>query len=592
MSPSLVQRFCLVCLFMGPAGFLMSGCTHAGGAPRFTAESVAAPKLVETNIEAPQPLVDRVDPVQATAGPVGAPQVTLTRDGAILTALLHNRTVEVAELGPEMDATYLDEARGAFDPALLSVLSTGKDVRQAYPSSSTSTTSFSSGGSSGGSALTLGSVLSLVQQAQRLQRSFEKARSTVENTETTADTRVTQLLPTGTEVFLSGAFSDRDTARALDLVEGTVTVGVVQPLLRGAGRDVNLAALRQARNTAARSEHVFRKTLLDTMQQVERAYWELVLSAQVLDIRQFGVELAGQLLLREQDLLSVGKAIQGDVLQAEAEQALRTADLAGAKASVRSANLRLVRLLNPEDAPGWDIQFAPAEAPQVAEVAHNAQASEELALRYRPELAQVRLELANLDLNVLRARDGMLPRVDVVGAYGRVSRGSERGDALNRLDSSDYDNYSIGLEMQTSLTNRTEKARYRRAKLAVTQGERIIADAEQAVAEEVRQAIVTVEEQWQRLQATSVAVNGQTEVVRITQGRREVGKATNLDVLLVQRDLIQANVDDAVARVRYIQALTDLYAAEGTLLERRGIVLEDWMKDNRDALEPLNARQE
>jgi outer membrane protein TolC len=50
--------------------------------------------------------------------------------------------------------------------------------------------------------------------------------------------------------------------------------------------------------------------------------------------------------------------------------------------------------------------------------------------------------------------------------------------------------------------------------------------------------------------------------------------ATNLDVLQVERDFIESQVDDATARVRYIQALTQLYAAEGTLLERRGISME------------------
>jgi outer membrane protein TolC len=66
------------------------------------------------------------------------------------------------------------------------------------------------------------------------------------------------------------------------------------------------------------------------------------------------------------------------------------------------------------------------------------------------------------------------------------------------------------------------------------------------------------------------------ESVRVIEGRHEVGKATNLDVLQVQRDLIQSQVDDATARVRYIEALTDLYAAEGTLLERRGIALDEF----------------
>jgi outer membrane protein TolC len=63
--------------------------------------------------------------------------------------------------------------------------------------------------------------------------------------------------------------------------------------------------------------------------------------------------------------------------------------------------------------------------------------------------------------------------------------------------------------------------------------------------------------------------------LRIAQDRNAVGKATNLDVQIVQRNLIQAEVDEGTARVGYIEALTSLYAAEGTLLERRGIRLDD-----------------
>ena len=44
-----------------------------------------------------------------------------------------------------------------------------------------------------------------------------------------------------------------------------------------------------------------------------------------------------------------------------------------------------------------------------------------------------------------------------------------------------------------------------------------------------------------------------------------MGKTSILDLHIVERDYIQAQVDEVTARVRYIQALTNLYAAEGTL---------------------------
>ena len=44
-------------------------------------------------------------------------------------------------------------------------------------------------------------------------------------------------------------------------------------------------------------------------------------------------------------------------------------------------------------------------------------------------------------------------------------------------------------------------------------------------------------------------------------------------------DLILAQVNEITARVSYIQALVGLYAAEGTLLERRGVTFDDISKD-------------
>lgn len=63
------------------------------------------------------------------------------------------------------------------------------------------------------------------------------------------------------------------------------------------------------------------------------------------------------------------------------------------------------------------------------------------------------------------------------------------------------------------------------------------------------------------------------EKLRVERDRYEVGMSRNLDVLQVQRLLIQAEVDAAAARVDLRQSLTELWRAEGTLLERRRVVL-------------------
>lgn len=569
MSP-LRRNLRLALLGLGLGASAM-GCARTE--TQWTPETVTPPAPAESAIEAPPALESRAEPLALPAELSGP--VALTRDGAILTALLNNRRIEVARSGPEIDATYIDENRAIFDPRLLAQISRGRATRQSFGFSSGSSSSSLGSGSSGAKAVTLSSVNELLLRVQQLNQSIAALDGTGSSTlvGTSGSVEVQQYLPTGTLLFLTGEGARLDNNPVGDDSQHTWTAGVSQPLLRGAGTDTNLAALRQAKNVAAQSEHEFRGTVIDVVRQTEVAYWQLVLAREVLGIRDLGVRLAEEQMNREQELQSVGKALTGDVMSAQAERSAREADRVDAQAALKTQAIELIRLMHPESTPRWELTFEPRDGADVVEVLTVPEESERLALQYRPELAQARLTLANLELDVVRARNGKLPQLNVVGEYENSSGGNSSATSGSSTGVGDDDTYSVGLQFETALFNRAERARYRRAQLSQDRGSDYITQLEEEVAAEVRQTLVEVSRQWERLAATSQAVLSRNEAVRVIQGRHEVGKATNLDVLQVQRDYIQSQVDDATARVRYIEALTELYAAEGTLLERRGISL-------------------
>ncbi|MBI2435629.1 MAG: hypothetical protein HYV26_22470, partial [Candidatus Hydrogenedentes bacterium] len=84
------------------------GCAH--DTARYSPADVVSPPPAEAGIAPPPPINNTVAPVAAEGA-----AVPLSRDGAILTALLHNRSLEVAHIGPEIDATFIDEAHARFD---------------------------------------------------------------------------------------------------------------------------------------------------------------------------------------------------------------------------------------------------------------------------------------------------------------------------------------------------------------------------------------------------------------------------------------------------------------------------------------------
>ncbi|MCX7044714.1 MAG: TolC family protein [Candidatus Sumerlaeota bacterium] len=509
-------------------GLAITSCFYK---PRWTPEKVAPPASLESAV---REAIRAAESKRAEMPPDQATTLAVTRDGAILTALARNRSLAVQRFGPDISAQSIQEARAAFDPNLLATVSYGRD------------------------------------KTPNSRKAFDGLSANVTKTGD-ATFNVTEFLPTGTEVFLSGGVSRTKTNNQNWSSLGNWSAGVNQSLLRGFGPDVNLVTLRQAENTAARNQHELRGFVLDIVQQVETAYWELALANATLEIRLFSVSLAQEQLQLNFDLISVGKISKDVIITAEAELASRQADLVDAKAAVRARVIDLVRLLDPDRASQWAVNFDLIDAPEAGRVDLNPEISAQLAMAYKPELAQSRLDLANSDLEIVRTRNGLLPKLDAFGSYGRMRSGDTIGDAIRGMDNGEYNNYQVGMNFEMAPLNRAERARYRRAQFQQSQAEAAIRNFEQLLESQVRQATLEAERQWERIQATQKVVKSRQDELAVEKDRFFVGKATNLDNMIVQRDLIQAQIDEVTARVRYIEAVTRLYFSEGTLLDRRGV---------------------
>lgn len=557
-------------------------------------------------IEAAAPIEGREEAIDLTPALEAGAQLPITRDGVILTALLNNQGLDIARLGPRISAYFVPMERAAFDPRLMATASYGQER---YQLAGTDEFTFGAGNGNGGigpfpqvlgpnpqatTSNLLGIASRQLAQPPLPEREFPSRREIaseiagylseeiapeapafMDAEESLGAATLSTFLPTGTSVFLTGGLTRGESNFVPTEYEGEWTLGVNQALLRGAGTQVNLAALRQARNTVARSVHELEQYLLDLTNEAEQAYWDVALAREVLSIREFAVELAEEQVRLNEDLLAVGEAVQAAVLSAQAEKASREAELHQAQGELRTATIRLMRLLNaPEDA-GWDVTLLPQDQPNAERIPVDRRESELLAMHYRPELRQLELDTENRGFDVITARNQRLPQLDLFAEYGLTSLGDSIGGGGRYLTRGRYYNYNVGLELNVPLFNRAEQARHQQAELMVTESERILTDASQRIRAEVREALTVAASQWEQIRASELAVTSREEELRIEQNRYEVGLVTNLDVLQVQRLLIEAQVAAATARVEYIKALTELYAAEGTLLERRGVRFDD-----------------
>ena len=96
-----------------------------------------------------------------------------------------------------------------------------------------------------------------------------------------------------------------------------------QPLLRNFGFKTSNREIILAWNNKDISENRFKSVLLQTIYDVESAYWNLVYSVENLKAREQSLELARDLLEKNQRSVEIGRMAPIDIQSAVAEVATR-----------------------------------------------------------------------------------------------------------------------------------------------------------------------------------------------------------------------------------------------------------------------------
>jgi outer membrane protein TolC len=100
-----------------------------------------------------------------------------------------------------------------------------------------------------------------------------------------------------------------------------------------------------------------------------------------------------------------------------------------------------------------------------------------------------------------------------------------------------------------------------------------IENLENMVQLDVRLAANEIERTHQQIEASRVTREMEEQTLTAEQERFSVGDTTSLLVAQAQRDLLVSRLAEIEAIVEYRIALVNLFLAEGSLLERRGITL-------------------
>ena len=383
---------------------------------------------------------------------------------------------------------------------------------------------------------------------------------------------LTKLFPTGTTVALGAASWVDDASRdGQQLVESRLGMTVSQALLRGAGTAVNLARVREARLDVLASEYEVRGFAEALVALVEQTYWDYALAKRQIAIYEGSIVLAEQLLRDTRSRALAGATSATDSAAAEAEVALRRQDLVDAHGNMALAKALLLGLLSPPRAQreGRNLQFVDALEMSRA-LPDDVESHIRAGLRMRPELNQTRLLAQREELQVMRTRNGLLPRLDLFMTLGKTGYAETFGGAWKRIGGDRYD-LLVGLSVEYPAGNHEARARHRRAVLSRRQAEHAIENLEQLVEVDVQTAHIEANRAREKVAAVAATRRLDEEKLRIESERLRLGQASAFQVARAQRDLVRRQIAEAEAIAEYGKALVELYRLDGSLLKRRGI---------------------
>lgn len=348
---------------------------------------------------------------------------------------------------------------------------------------------------------------------------------------------------------------------------------VLQPWLRGFGRDVGLAQRRSARArskaaVAARDAEASR-----VAREVLSAYWQLWSVQQQMAIQQKALEVTGQALEDAEVRLEAGAISEAELVPLQTEEARIRETLAATQATLASRRVELARLLGMERPPE---ELEAGRAPDVGGQAHGeaggelpgAEEAVEAAREQSYTLRQQALQIEQAEVEATVARDQVQPRLDTTASVSVSGLGRELPPALESLVVADGVVGMLSLTLEVPIVNKARRAEAERAALGVERARAQYESAEDRVTAGVLEQLENLHAARQQLELARRTAQLAEQNVEYQRDRFENGAATALDVAQTLQEQREAELRVANLRVDIAVRRLALEDLTGELLGR------------------------
>jgi outer membrane protein TolC len=332
----------------------------------------------------------------------------------------------------------------------------------------------------------------------------------------------------------------------------------------------------------------FEAGVRNLVNDVEQAYWNLYFAYRNLDASRAGRNSALATWQKIYANYIVGRE-QGsaeNLAQAKEQYFLFRGQMENALTEVYRAESRLRYIMGIAATDSRLIK--PADEPTTAKVTFDWQEIHSEAIARSVELRQERWRIKERELELIAAKNLVLPQLDGVARYRWEGLGDDLlssnrsgvdtltgSSAFETLTGGDFQSWQLGFNFSMALGRRRELLTVQHQEILLARERAMLEDQELEVSHQISDAIRDLEGLHKTTETAynrRVAAKQQVEAV---EAQYEVGRATLDLVLDAQRRLADADIEYYRTLVNYNLAITNVHFRKNSLLEYDGVFLAE-----------------
>ncbi|HVI09159.1 MAG TPA: TolC family protein [Candidatus Binatia bacterium] len=403
------------------------------------------------------------------------------------------------------------------------------------------------------------------------------------------------------------------------VINSSLKVQLTQHLLQGFGLPANTRFIHIAKNNRELTDVAFRLQIIDSVDQIENIYWDLVYAYENARVQNENLAFAQKTLSDTKKQVEIGSLAPIEVVRAQSTVAQDQQQVTLAQTNLQLEQLLMKNALtrtlkDPALATAEVIPTSTMEVPAQEEVVPTQDLIND-ALRHRAELVESRIDLNSRDYSNKAVQSALKPTLDLFAYYSGSGLGGAQspvnlcdnqtaqqrqlgfcagpnpdqggnvlipavapvsiGSTWNQLVNSTAPDKGLGLQLSIPLRNRAAQSLQIRSELEYRQAQMRQQQIENQVGIEVRNAQFAVQQNRASVDSARAAVELGRQSLDAEQKKYQFGTSTNTLVLQYQSQLATAESTLVNATVAYEKSRLELDRATGALLDHLGISIDD-----------------